>query len=325
MNLKGKKNSIIVGVYNDTDKTCGVKDCIVDYLMINVEKINSIFPCNVNAKSTAGDLLELYGEGDFSYDSDTTMDRIYCFSGENDWTSKVELRATLIEKVKKPFLSACYSIDWEKIDEEETADTNGFKADNNEYCENFIDSTMNISYYGDFTNYKDAGYDSKDDAKELYDTIMTYYGTGLMSFVDLNSDYVDQKYIDRFNEIGKTVLKKSKWNIKKVDCKEDEISGTVTIEMYPTNYLSIIQDDVDDAIAKYQEKYKNADFENMSDDELSESENYYAELLLGKIEPLAAKANTSSVSETRTYNLDKDSVISEDDWNDIDRTIMDFE
>lgn len=305
------KKYLTVSLYNNTDSSANIDDCLIYSLYIRNHDFNVTYPGGLTETSSKEDIINAYGEGS-NDDKDNTMKRTYSFDGNNDTSCLVELIASADENSKKPFKSAEYYMRW---------DTGDMSPE--ERCKIYFETTMKACFHGEVNEYADAGFDDLEGAKELYNSEMEYYAEALMYYVDIDSSVIDEDLYNQFVEIAEKVLSKTKWSLDELEV-DSTYKGKITVTLYPTNYLELINSHVETAIEEFTEKNGEIDYEDISLEEYTKYENEYAENVLSKIEDLPDDISLST-SVTVSYDMDGQYILTDDNWNEIDDIIMGIE
>ncbi len=312
------KQYVTVSVINNNDKDCTVKECMVYSVELKLSKVDAVLPQGITKRSKPAEIKSAYGE---PTSQDNQRDYVYMsYTYEADDESKcvAELEVfdnkTTLEPcsvVKYYFMS--FDVIWENLVEEKGVE---------EACKIYMDATMKASYHGDFKDYVGYSMDSKAGAEGLYNSEIAYYAEYLRYYTDLTEDYVTDEAKARFEGVAKKVLSKVFWEVKSVEDKGSS-DCELTIKLYPTNFLDIIDDDVTEAIDNWNAKYEDVDFDAMSDAEYAACEQEYIESILVAMEKNADKAGTKD-AVTGIYDMDLDGdFISYEDWEEIDNVLMD--
>lgn len=307
-----------VAVLNTTAEEVKVEQCMVNYLYLPLTEVDAVFPKGLTKRNKPADIIAAYGEplsrGD---ESGSFLEALYSYVDDDAWQCYVELGAFDNDYTIDPLTSVEYSVMsfgdyWDSLVE---------SVGTEEACKIFVDTTMKTSYWGDFTEYLEYAIDSESGATGLYESEIAYYSEFLMYYVDVNSEYVSDDIKNRFAQIARDVLAKVSWNI--VDIEIDQFDeGIMTIEICPTNFLTLIDADVDAAIDQFGQKYAEVDFESMTDEEYAVVEEDYGIMVLDAIEKRVSEAGTLEAVQ-KQYELDiDDSVIKQEDWEEIDDVIM---
>lgn len=177
---------------------------------------------------------------------------------------------------------------------------------NAEECVFFIDEALKTSFYADFAGYVEKNFDTEEAAQELYDAEVEYYANGLMYYLAIDYETVDEGIADGFRDVARKVLAKVKWDTPVVNLADGDSIGSFELTMYPTDFLDIILEDA----------------QAVADGGLQGDE--YAESMLAAISPKVDEiSNKDAVTET--YDIDLDNgVVSSDDWDVIDDILMDW-
>lgn len=305
------KDYLTVSVFNDTDDTSTVHDCMIYTLYIDNVDFDVTYPGGLTVSSTKSEIIDSYGEGDEN-DDDSDKSLLYNFDGDDGWSCTVLI--TLSENDSIPFRSAKYMVNW--------SNTTGLFTDD-EQCRAYFESAMKASFYGDFDDYVAAKFDTLSNAEELYQSEMEYYAEALLYYIETDSSLLEEDTYNQYVEIAKKVLAKTKWSIDNIEWDDTFNDGKITITLCPTNFFDLIEAPVGEAVEAFNTKYENVDFDSMSDEEYAKIENEYVKTVLSKIEPLVDEIVTSK-EISKTYNIDDKLILTDDDWNEIDDIIMDL-
>lgn len=100
------------------------------------------------------------------------------------------------------------------------------------------------------------------------------------------------------------------------------MTGTVTLELIPTNYFTLISSAVEEALDEVLAKYSDIDIENATESQMITINTSLAEAVLSKISGLESHAESADPVE-KTYEVDcQNGYIRNNDWTDIHATIM---
>ncbi|MBO5166055.1 MAG: hypothetical protein IJ405_06015 [Lachnospiraceae bacterium] len=308
-----------VSVYNDSDEEAKVEDCLVYSLYMSLtEKINIVFPGGMYSESKPAEILETYGEPDIKDDSEGSyIEAYYNYTNEDGWACQVNLGVVDNDYTIEPFSSIEYIItgspEWTTF-MENAGGVEGFT--------NYFNATMDASFRGIFDTYVSNGFDTQENAEMLYLSEMSYYVSGIMYYADVNEDYVDDATYLQYYDLAMQVLAKTNWEVVNVTMNDDGLTGTVELKLYPTDFLTLIYEDVEGAIEEFQTKYANVDFNSMSEEEYAACELDYAQMVLAAISGRVEETQTTEAI-TKTYSIDYDNgIISAEDWENIDDIIM---
>ncbi len=267
-----------------------IEESTVSYLEVDLSNAKDalyvVLPGGITCDSTKEDVKNAYGEPD--EEDDDYFQYLYTNADGLD----IEIQIDFVENVHR----VIYAL----------ADSNWGAVTNAEECAEFINAALETSFYGEFDIYVEKNFDTLEGAQELYDSEVEYYAEGLMYYLDIDYETVDEEIADGFREVAAAVLAKFKWDAPVVDLMEGVSFGSFELTMYPTDFLDII---IEDAQA-------------VADSGIDGDE--YAQGMLDAIRP---KVDEISYREpiTKTYDLDLDNgVISQDDWENIDDVLMDL-
>lgn len=267
-----------------------IEESTVSYLEVDLSNAKDalyvVLPGGITCDSTKEDVKNAYGEPD--EEDDDYFQYLYTNADGLD----IAIQIDFVENVHR----VIYAL----------ADSNWGAVTNAEECAEFINAALETSFYGEFDTYVEKNFDTLEGAQELYDSEVEYYAEGLMYYLDIDYETVDEEIADGFREVAAAVLAKFKWDAPVVDLMEGVSFGSFELTMYPTDFLDII---IEDAQA-------------VADSGIDGDE--YAQGMLDAIRP---KVDEISYREpiTKTYDLDlNNGVISQDDWENIDDVLMDL-
>ncbi len=308
-----------VSVMNTSSEDAKIEDCMVYSLYMSLTEVDVVFPDGINKSSKPDDVIKAYGEPVSRGDEKGLLEATYYYEDEDAWKCYVELDVVDNSYTTNPLSSVSYSIEsfgsiWDSLVASEGLEKT---------CEIFLDATMKTCYWGDFKSYLEYGIDSQSGAEELYQSEYVYFSECLMYYAGIDSSWLSTETLTRADQVAIDVLKKVKWEIKEIEVNVFE-EGTVTIEIYPTNFFDIIEEDVIKAANEFYLKYDGTDFDSMTDEEYAAVEEEYADSILKVMESKVSEAGTLDAIE-KVYELDTDAaIVSEDAWIEIDDAIMDL-
>ena len=312
-----EEDFVRVSVINTSDEDAKVEKCMVYTLYMSMTEVDAVFPGGINKSSKPDEVLDEYGDPLSKGDESSMLEAVYSYTSEDSWKCVVELDVVDNNYTIDPFTSVSYSIQsfgtmWDGLISEYGADG---------LTKIFIDSAMKASYWGDLEEYLEYGIDSESNAQELYESEVVYFAQYLMYYADLYTDYMTDEDLERVYNVAAEALSKVKWNIKDIEINVFN-EGTVTLEMYPTDFFYIVEDDIYNAVEEYNTKYADVDFEALSDEEYIAIEQEYIEKIISAMEERVKEAGTLEVVE-KQYKVDlNENIVSDTDWEDIDDTIM---
>jgi len=287
------RDSVYVGMRainfeNDPKK---IEESTTSYLSAKVldgkNALNVELPGGITCKSTKEDVINAYGEPQEQDD-----EYFYYYYTNSDGLDIVVEIGVALEKVSW----VSYAL----------ADSNWSSVTNAEECTQFIDDALKTSFYGEYENYVENKFDTAEGAQALYDSEIEYYAQGLMYYLDIDYETVDEGIAEGFRNVSKEVLTKFKWDKPVVDLEEGALMGSFEITMYPTDFLDIILEDA----------------QAVADSGLDGNE--YAQ---GMLDAVSSKVDAISYKDpvTMSYDIDtEDGIISQDTWDEIDDILMDF-
>lgn len=308
-----------VSVYNDSDKDAKIEDCIVDSLYISTTEVDVVFPQGMTKRNKPDDLLDAYGEPDVKEDERSYKEFIYYYADEALGQCYVELGAVDNDYTIHPFSSVRFGF----ISSENYWDDMVKEYGVENTAKFYFDAAMKASFYADYKDYLSVNMDSVEGANELYNNEMEYFTECLLYYVDITEEYITDEVRNRVNEVSKQVLSKVKWEVKSVDVNSFMI-GTMTINLYPTDFFYVVEEGLIEASDAFYEKYGDVDYETISDEEYDALEKEYTETMVAVLEKYATSAGTLEAVE-KVYKVDLDEMILPDDaWTDVDATLMDL-
>lgn len=312
------KDYVRVSVLNDTEDYATVDGCLVSSLYISTgEEFELVLPGGIYCESKPADVLAAYGDQDVDDSESGAIKAYYDYTTADDWVCQVELHLVDNDYTINALSSIEYMISSSAEWEEFIQNASGVEG-----CTKYIDTAMRASFYGDFTEYVENKFDTQENAESLYDSEISYYASGLMYYADVNEEMIEEAAIEEFREIAKKVLAKTKWEVTDVSLYGDQFTGTVEIALYPTDFLTLIDEGIETAISEFQTKYAEVNYDAISDSQLAEIEQDYAEMVLNAIRD---KVEETQVTDpiVKSYDIDyDDGIISADDWAEIDDIIM---
>ncbi len=303
---------IVVGAINMESESAKLADCSVESLKVlfssQKDGLQVVLPSGISYKSTPDDVKAAYGEPDVVDDKEEIY--YYNFNDKNDMICTAE-----ITFVGDTIHSAKYYL----------SDDNWGSINSAEDCSQFVDDALKTSFYGDYARYVENKFDTEEAAIALYESEIEYYAESLMYFLGINTEVVDQAIIDQFYAISKDILLKTKWDEPVVELYgESSPLGTLTLTLYPLDFINIIVDDATTVNDDFAAKHAGTNFDALSDEEWAVLENEYANNILEAITPRVAEVSYLDPVE-KTYDIDiDDQILNDDEWNEIDDIIMGF-
>lgn len=311
------KQYVRVSVFNVSNEEVTVDKCMVASLYISLPDFEIVFPGGITKSSKPADIKAAYGEPDMDDSESGTFEGIYNYTSSDGWSCTATIHAFDNSFTIDPFSS----IEYELVDD--SANWNRFLTDEGgaEATIKYVDAAMRASYYGDYADYV-LYYDTEENAEDLYETELEIYADCLMYYTDINTAYADDAVWDAFTDVAKQVLAKTSWEITLIDFDEEQLTGTMEITLYPTDFLEIIEDDVLAAIDEFQTKYADLDYNSLTENQISEIEQEYTDLIFNAISKNVSETQAAAPI-TKTYPVDfNGSVLSSDNWTEIDNVIM---
>lgn len=307
-----------VCVLNISDKSAKLEECLVSYLSISTSQdLNLVLPAGINKSSKPADIRAAYGDADIDKSSNDFFEAYYTYTTEDDWICQIRLGAVDNNYTIDPLISVKFSIS-------STTEAAEFyeNASGEDGCRRYIDSSLRAGFYGDFDEYVANHFSTQENAEAFYESEVNYYASCLIYYAGINEEALEEATVEEFREIAHQVLAKTKWEI--TDLSVAEKYGRLNIDLYPTDFIDLIDDDLGNAISELQAKYAEVDVNSLSESQLSEIDQDYAEMVLnairGRVEEVQVKG---PVSKLYIINY-SEGILSSDDWEEIDSILMDM-
>ncbi|MCI8779033.1 MAG: hypothetical protein HFI87_07805 [Bacilli bacterium] len=185
----------------------------------------------------------------------------------------------------------------------------------------YIKAAMDASYLGRSETYLVVAKTTKEDAEELYDQTAEYLAYSIMKYNSVPYDDISEETINKYKELAKKALEKSKYTIN--DGRKVDGVYQVKVEITPIDLWEATYDEVEDYIDEFLDKYPN--YQTMAGDELLAAKEEYANKVLEILNPYVEDMKyKDTVSKIVEIQFDDDGLygISQDDWDDIDDYVM---
>lgn len=304
-----------VCVLNISDKSAKLEECLVSYLSISTtQDLKLVLPAGINKSSKPADIRAAYGDADIDESSSSFFKAYYNYTTEDDWVCQIGLHAFDNDYTIDPLTLVSFSIS-------STAEAAEFyeNASGEDGCRRYIDSSLRAGFYGDFNEYVGNHFSTQEDAEAFYESVVNYYASCLIYYAGIDEEALDEATVEEFREIARQVLAKTKWEITDLSVATDH--GTLNIDLYPTDFIDLIDDDLDNAVSELQDKYAEVDINSLESQSIDQD---YAEMVLnairGSVEEVQVKSPVSKL-----YVLDySEGILSSDDWAEIDSILMDM-
>lgn len=199
--------------------------------------------------------------------------------------------------------------------------TGCFKDKKAQEYSDYLKSAMDTSYVGDYNKYLELAKTTKEEAEELYSNTIQYLAYSLMNYNDVNYEALSDEAIEKYNELAKKALTKVKYTVN--EAKKIDGIYQIKVEITPLDIWEITNDEVDEYIEEFINKYPN--YESMSDEELLDVEEEYAENILAILTKYVDDIKyKDSISKIVEIQFDDEGLygISDEEWNDIDDYVM---
>ncbi len=180
---------------------------------------------------------------------------------------------------------------------------------------------MDASYLGKSETYLVVAKTTKSEAEELYENTIEYLAYSIMEYNSVPYDDISEDTINKYIDLAKKALEKSKYTVN--DGRKVDGVYQVKVEITPIDLWKATYDDVDEYIKEFTNKYP--DLKTMSDNEILEAKEEYANKVLEILNPYVENMNyKDTVSKIVEIQFNEDGLygISQDDWDDIDDYVM---
>lgn len=190
----------------------------------------------------------------------------------------------------------------------------------------YIEALMECKYNGKLEGYMMEVADaSKEEAQECHDSTVEYYAYQLMSYTDVGYDYLADETIEKYIEVARKIMAKSKFTVNEGTQVGDDYQ--VKVDIQPININDLIHDDVAAYIDEYNAMIDGKDTSAYTDEQWDELEEQYAAGVLAIIESHISEIGyKDTVSKVVIIEFDEEGRygISDNDWYDIDDYIVDM-
>lgn len=305
-----------VSAYNNSDTAAKLQDCMVYSVYLSLSEVDVVFPAGMTKRNTPEELASAYGEADMESEEESTVESAYFYTLKDEWQCMVTLNANK-KGVENPLTSVTYQMMFFEDFWDAWVDSEGMSK----AIEYYVNADLKASFLGDYDDCVNYAIATRETAKEWHDIEKSYYAEALMWMVGIDSSYVDEATVERFNVIAGKILEKSKWEFTEITADRFG-GGTAKMVIYPTDFLDIILDGVYAAGDEWNTKYADADIDAMSDAEYAVLENDYADMVLKVME---VKVDEAAAGEAIQLTCDLDisnSVLTDDSWYNLYDALM---
>lgn len=307
-----------VRVLNISDKDAKPEECLVSYLYISTtQDFKFVLPSGINKSSKPADIRAAYGDPDLDESDSGFFKAYYNYTTEDDWECQIELGAFDNNYTIDPFSSVSFQInstsEWAEFYE---------NAGGEDGCRSYIDSSLKTAFHGDFSEYVENHFSTQEEAEALYEYEVNYYASYLIYYAGINEEALDEATVEEFREIARQVLAKTKWEITNVSVTEEY--GKLDIDLYPTDYIDRIDDDLDQAVSELQARYAGVDADSLSESQVAEIDQVFAEIVLDAIRGRVEETQLQEpVSKWYFLNY-SEGILENDEWEEIDSILLDI-
>lgn len=188
----------------------------------------------------------------------------------------------------------------------------------------YVDASLRTSFYGDYEEYTANQYDTEENAIALYESEIQYYAEAMMYSFNIDSSLSEEETTEEYRKIAKTVLGKAKWEIKSVEYDEYKKQGTIELVLYPVDFLTIMDREIDAVTAELQNKYSAVDAQKCAEEEMTAIRRDYANMVIGVLKKKAGAAGNLEPVR-KTYDIDyAEGILREDIRYEIEDILMGF-
>lgn len=304
-----------VCVLNISDKSAKPEECLVSYLYISSSQdLKLVLPAGINKSSKPADIRAAYGDADIDKSGNEFFEAYYNYTTEDDWICQIKLSAIDNNYTIDPFRSVSFSIS-------STTEAAEFyeNASGEDGCRRYIDTSLRAGFYGDFNEYVENHFSTQENAEAFYESEVNYYASCVIYYVGINEEALGEATVEEFREIARQVLAKTKWEITNLSVATEH--GTLNIDLYPTDFIDLIDDDLGNVISELQAKYAEVDVDSLESQSIEQD---YAEMVLNAIRGRVEEAQVKRpVSKLYIINY-SEGILSSDDWEEIDSILMDM-
>lgn len=314
-----KKNNAVIEIvaFNDSKEEKKIEDCKVLSVSIDMKEVVTVLPGGVSSNSYYEDIKKTYGEPEKEKTVGELESVQYSFGVEGG-----QCKVTLNTSKDNEADFGCEFVKYElKTDLEMFIETNDAET----VCGTYIDASLKASYYGEYKEFVDAGIDTEEYAKNLYNSYVLYYTNYLMYSLGVDNSAVTEELKAKYIELSKKILNSVKWNLDSINVVENDgvYQGSIEITVYPSNFLEECVNSYNEVANKFNEDNKGIDVSKITKEELKKLELKYANDMYAAVKKYASNVKASKTGKTFTFELETDgNIISQEKWDQIDNAIM---
>lgn len=307
-----------VRVLNTSDKDTKPEGCLVSYLYISTtQDLKFVLPTGINKSSKPADIRAAYGDPDIDESDNGFFKAYYNYTTEDDWECQIELGAFDNDYTIDPFSSMSFQInsssEWAVFYE---------NASGEDGCRSYINSTLNSAFHGDFSEYVEKHFSTQEEAEALYEYEVNYYASYLIDYAGINEEALDEATVEEFREIARQVLAKTKWEITDLSVTGEH--GKLDIDLYPTDYIDRIDDDLDQAVSELQTRYAGVDADSLTESQVAEIDQVLAEIVLDAIRDRVEETQLQEPISKWYFLNYSEGILGNDEWEEIDSILLDI-
>lgn len=311
------ENYIKMSVMNLSEEEAPIEECMVSYLRITSSEVDAVYPGGISKASKPADIEAAYGEPDSKETESDFVEYSYGLTNSEEYKCHVTIGVFDNDYTVYPCSHAEYYLTDVASNGVFATDYTGGMTTSETY-QTYINSFLNASYHGDYTEYVQLGY-AEEEGTQTYETVAGYMADALLYYISVDKTYVDQETYAQYVEFSKKVLAKTKWEFGSVTMT-DTGSGTMEMNLYPLNLFEVIEEPLTGVLTTYQEKYGSVDKTTVSDEERTSMETECAKLSLEAMEGVLEQIDVKE-AVNKMYFI-SDAQLSEDDWTEIDSILM---
>lgn len=193
----------------------------------------------------------------------------------------------------------------------------------------YINNIMECCYYGDFAKYVEVCDATKEEAMDSYNSTVEYYACQLMTFNQIDYDYISDEMYEKYVKLAADILKKAKFHVAEGVKVNDNWQVQVDIE--PVDINDTTWDEIEKVIDGYNDNLDAIDTSKMTDEQVDaiyiELQEDYAQKVYDVFAAhIATMGYKEKISKIVIISTDSEGLygIADDDWNDIDDIVVDM-
>ncbi len=188
----------------------------------------------------------------------------------------------------------------------------------------YVQSILDASYRGEFTEYMDLTDSTQEEAQAIYDDEVTYVTSLICYHLGVEEDYITEGTMTGYEAIAKDLLGTLEYTVDEAVKAGDAYH--VTVHVCPTTFWDVMLDKTEAFYTDEFAEYYNDVLENGTEAELEAAEEEYAVAILDIVsENMASVGSKESVEKiVKIVEDDTSYGVSDQDWLDIDDLLLDL-